>query len=57
MASYFTDETPPKQKYLIGTIMLAPPGATYEEEVQRRINAVNAVIIYCKFQEGETDKR
>jgi len=38
-------------------LMLAPPGTTYEEEVCRRNNATNAVTAYCRFQEGETNKR
>jgi hypothetical protein len=37
--------------------MLAPPGTTYEEEVQRRNNAINAVAAYCKIEEGQTPRR
>ncbi|KAF2415628.1 hypothetical protein EJ08DRAFT_673832 [Tothia fuscella] len=57
LASYFSDETPPEQKHLIEMLMLAPLGTIYKEEVRRRNNATNAVIAYCGFQEGETDKR
>ena len=57
MTTFFSDETPPEQKHLIETVMLAPPGTTFDEEVSRRNNAINAVTVYCKFQEGETDKR
>jgi hypothetical protein len=56
-ASYFSDETSPKQKHLIKMLILAPPGTTYEEEVCRRNNATNAVTAYCRFQEGQTNKR
>jgi hypothetical protein len=36
--------------------MLAPPGETYELEVARRGNAINAVAAYCKIEEGDTPK-
>jgi hypothetical protein len=55
--SYFSKDTLPEQRLLIETIMLAPPGTTYEEEVRRRNNAINAVAAYCKVEEGETPKR
>ena len=55
--SYFSKDTLPEQRRLIETIMLTPPGATLEEEVRRRNNAINAVTAYCKIEEGETPKR
>jgi len=51
--SYFSKDTLPEQRRLIETMILAPPGATLEEEQQRRDNAVNAVTAYCKIEEGD----
>ncbi|KIV98465.1 uncharacterized protein PV09_09731 [Verruconis gallopava] len=51
--SYFSEDTLADQRRLIETMILAPPGATLEEESQRRDNAVNAVIAYCKIEEGD----
>jgi hypothetical protein len=55
--SYFSKDTLPEQRRLIETIILAPPGATLDEEVRRRNDAINAVTAYCKIEEGETPKR
>jgi uncharacterized protein DUF3435 len=55
--SYFSENTLPEQRRLIEAIMLAPPGATLDEEVKRRNNAINAVTAYCKIEEGRTPKR
>ena len=57
LASYFSDDTLPEQRRLIEALMLAPPGATYEEEVARRNNAIDTVTAYCKVDEGETPKK
>jgi hypothetical protein len=54
--SYFSDDTSPEQRRLIETMILTPPGSTYEEEVRRRNNAIDAVAAYCKVEEGETPK-
>jgi len=55
--SYFSDATSPEQRRLIETMILTPPGSTYEEEVKRRNNAIDAVAAYCEVEEGETPKR
>jgi hypothetical protein len=55
--SYFSEDTLPEQRLLIETIMLAPPGEMYKEEVRRRNDAINAVAAYCKIEEGATPKR
>jgi hypothetical protein len=56
ISSLFSDETLPEQRRLIETLILAPPGANYEEEVQRRNNAINAITAYCKIEEGPTSR-
>jgi len=53
IVSYFSEDTLPEQRRLIETMILAPPGATIEEERQRRDDAVNAVTAYCKIEEGD----
>jgi len=34
-------------------MILAPPGATLEEDRQRRNDAINAVTAYCNVEEGD----
>ena len=51
--TYFSKDTLPEQQRLIETLILAPPGATLEEEYSRRDDAVNAVVAYCKIEEGD----
>jgi hypothetical protein len=51
--SYFSDDTLPRQRRLIETMILAPPGATLEAELQRRNDAINTVTAYCKIEEGD----
>ena len=53
IVSYFSEDTLLKQRRLIETIILAPPGATIQEERQRRDDAVDAVTAYCKIEEGD----
>jgi uncharacterized protein YeeX (DUF496 family) len=55
--SYFLEDTLPEQRRLIEAIILAPPGATLDEEVKRRNNAINTVAAYYKIEEGQTPKR
>jgi hypothetical protein len=54
--SYFSEDTLPEQRRLVELVILAPPGRTYKEEVQRRNNAINAVTAYCKIEEGQTGR-
>jgi hypothetical protein len=56
-ASYISEDTLPEQKRLIEAVILAPPGTTYEEEVERRNSAINAVTRYCQIEEGQTCRR
>jgi hypothetical protein len=38
-------------------MILTPPSLTYEEEVRRWNNTIDAVAAYCKVEEGKTPKR
>jgi hypothetical protein len=53
IVSYFSEDTLPEQRRLIETMILAPPGATIQEERQRRGDAINAVTAYCKVEGGD----
>jgi Protein of unknown function (DUF3435) len=53
---YFSEDSLPEQKRLIESLMLMPPGSTYDEEVQRRNCAISAVTTYCKVEEGPTPR-
>jgi hypothetical protein len=46
-----SDEMSLIQKRLVETLMTLP-GTTLEEEFRRHNAAINAVAVYCKFQEG-----
>jgi Protein of unknown function (DUF3435) len=48
------DDKPLEQKRLI-TIVMTLPAATLEDEMRRRNAAINAVIAYCKVEEGGCD--
>jgi Protein of unknown function (DUF3435) len=47
---------PPEHLMVIDT-MLTMPGATLEAEYQRRINAINAVTVFCGVEEGRPTPR
>jgi hypothetical protein len=49
------DDRPLEQKRLIKTIMILLR-TTLEKEVCRQSAAINTVVAYCKFKEGEAYK-
>ncbi|KAF2455228.1 hypothetical protein BDY21DRAFT_396397 [Lineolata rhizophorae] len=57
VASYFSEDTLPGQRRLTETMILAPPVAALEEELERRNNAITAVTAYCKIEEGDMCER
>lgn len=46
----------PQHMMLIDTV-LTMPGMTVEKEYQRRIAAINAVIVFCDIEEGSPSRR
>ena len=51
---YSLDDKPLEQKRLIATVVMLP-AATLEDEMRRRNAAINAIIAYCKVEEGGYD--
>jgi hypothetical protein len=47
----------PPQHLLMIDVMLSMPGATLEAELQRRINAINAMTAFCPVEEGRPTPR
>lgn len=48
-----SEELPPLQKRLIECLLSLPP-PTLDQEMHRRTEAIDAVAVYCQFEEGET---
>ncbi|KAH8587509.1 hypothetical protein B0O99DRAFT_656371 [Bisporella sp. PMI_857] len=46
-----SDEMPPIQRRLVETVM-TPPRTTLEEKFRHRNAAIDAVAVYCKYEEG-----
>lgn len=46
-----SDVMPPAQRRLVETVMILP-GTTLEEEFHRRDAAIDAVVVYCRFEES-----